>query len=369
LPNRIVFCSRRRLLSAFLLTLPVLAAAPADAAAAPVVRAGSAAISHDPDAGTWTISASGASLVLALSDARDFSIESLSRGTPPRVIAAATADTFVRIGGQTLTFGSRAAGFVYRDAAASVDGQTVRLDATFQHAAAHINVTRHYAATNGSPAFETWTTIAPLNGAVTAADLNGFRFTVPAGPIHWLNGLQGDDPQTMRDAAFTVQHRDLAAGDRLALGATGRSSETTVPWFTIHSGSDEFFAGLLWSGAWSLTAVRSASGIDLTLGLAPMSTTVTAPLDTPHAFFGIVRGDVSDVPGALRAFVVQGLRGGRPMRSCAKRSMVRRRWAWSCSSSTPAGTSARGVLAPTISHPASARGRSTRAVFPMGSER
>src|SRR5512138_1075959 len=88
LRNRTTFFLLRPFLPAFILTLPILGAVAVDAAAAPVVRAGSAAISHDPDAGTWTISASGASLILDLNDARDFAIQSLSRGTPPRVVTA-----------------------------------------------------------------------------------------------------------------------------------------------------------------------------------------------------------------------------------------------------------------------------------------
>jgi alpha-galactosidase len=147
---------------------------------------------------------------------------------------------------------------------------------------------------------------------VVLGDLNSFQFTIPAGEIHWLNGLQGDSPDVVRDAAFSLQQRDLAVGERLVLGAAGRSSETTVPWFSIHIGSDEFFGGLLWSGAWSLTAARTAAGIDLALGLPSMSTTAASTIDTPHAFFGVVRGGTTDVPAALRAFSVQGLRGGRP---------------------------------------------------------
>jgi len=53
----------------------------------------------------------------------------------------------------------------------------------------------------------------------------------------------------------------------------------TVPWFAIDNGEDTFFAGLMWSGGWSLTAERSNAGIELTLGLAPMATSVTSAVD------------------------------------------------------------------------------------------
>jgi alpha-galactosidase len=301
----------RSVLSSFVFLLLILVVDAPSASAAPVERAGSASISTDPDAGTWTIRSSTTSLVLGLGRGRDFELVSLTSLGGVSWTPGGASDTFLRIGGQTVSFGSRAAGFAFDTVTTSVSGLTVRLDATFQYPASRVTVTRHYAATSGSPTFETWTTIAPAAGAVTLADLNGFRFSVRAGPIRWLNGLQGDDPQTIRDEAFTIHQRQLAAGERLSLGATGRSSETTVPWFSIDGGADQFFAGLMWSGAWSLIASRTSSGLDLTLGLAPMSTSVTAAIDTPHAFFGVVRGTAADVPASLRAFIVQGIRGGQ----------------------------------------------------------
>ena len=224
----------------------------------------------------------------------------------------AQTDTTVKVAPLTLPFGNRAAGFAYQNVATSVRGMTVQLDATFDLQSARLRATRHYAATSGSTAFETWTTFEPLGGAVVLSDLNAFRLTVPAGTLHWLNGLQGDDASEPRDTAFSLQRRELSLGERLSLGAEGRSSEQTVPWFAIDGESDEFYAGLMWSGAWSFTALRSNGGIELTLGLAAMSTTVSSAIDSPHAFFGVARGGLSAAAAALRSFIIQGLRGGRP---------------------------------------------------------
>ena len=222
-------------------------------------------------------------------------------------------DTFLRIGTKTVPFGSRTAGFVYTNVTTSATGRTVQLDATFDLPASRLRATRHYAATSGSAAFETWTTVAPLQGAVTVADLNAFHLTVPAGAMHWVNGLQRDDASNPTDAAFTLQDRELAPGEHLVLGAEGRSSEQTVPWFAIDNGEDTFFAGLMWSGGWSLTAEHSNAGIELTLGLAPMSTSVTSAVDGPHAFFGAARGDLRDASAATRSFVMEGIRGRRAL--------------------------------------------------------
>lgn len=289
---------------------------PSLSAAAPriVERAGFASISVDEAQRTWTIASSGSAIVLGLHASRDFEIVRALSLSGRRWALGGLPDTFLRIGTKTVPFGSRTAGFVYTNVTTSATGLTVQLDATFDLPASHLRATRHYAATSGSPAFETWTTVAPLQGAVvTVADLNAFQLTVPPGAMHWVNGLQRDDASNPTDAAFTLQDRELAPGEHLVLGAEGRSSEQTVPWFAIDNGEDTFFAGLMWSGGWSLTAERSNAGIELTLGLAPMSTAVTSAVDGPHAFFGAARGGLRDASAATRSFVMEGIRGGRAL--------------------------------------------------------
>jgi alpha-galactosidase len=277
-----------------------------------VVRAGTASISNDVDARTWTISAHGTSLKLLIDPARDFQVVGLVSPSGESRFVGSTPDTEITVAGRTVPFGSRSGGFVLQNVTPSVAGSTVRLDVTFDLPQSRLRATRHYAATSGSPTFETWTTFAPLGSSVALADLNGFKFTIPNGTVHWLNGLQGDDASTSSDAAFTRQERLLGVGQRLVLGASGRSSEQTVPWIAVDSGADVFYAGLLWSGAWSLTAERRITGLDLDLGLAPMTTSLAATIDGPHAFFGVTRGDVTDASAALRTFILRGLRAGRP---------------------------------------------------------
>ncbi len=293
----------------------LLASFPSLSAAAPrvVERAGFASISVDDAQRTWTIASSGSAIVLGLHASRDFEIVRASTQSGRRWALGGLPDTFLRIGTKTVAFGSRPAGFVYTDVTTSATGLTVQINATFDLPASRLRATRHYAATSGSPAFETWTTVAPLQGAVTLSDLNAFQLTVPAGAMHWVNGLLRDDASMPTDAAFTLQDRELAPGEHLVLGAEGRSSEQTVPWFAIDNGEDTFFAGLMWSGGWSLAAERSNAGIELTLGLAPMATSVTSAVDGPHAFFGVAQGDLRDASAATRSFVMEGIRGGRAL--------------------------------------------------------
>ena len=226
-----------------------------------------------------------------------------------------SSDSSVTIDGKTFAFGSRAAGFALTSAVTFAHGRTLRLDAAFDLSSANLRVTRHYVVANGSPTFETWTTYAPLGPAATKlSNLNGFQFIVPAGTVHWLTGLQGDNADVEHNEAFTLQGRDLAVGERLELGAVGRSSETSVPWLAIDGEQDQFYAALMWSGAWSLTASRSSSGLSLSYGLAPMTTTLEGrSIDGPHAIFGVVPGGLSRASAALRSYVLDGVRDGRPL--------------------------------------------------------
>jgi alpha-galactosidase len=275
-----------------------------------VVRAGTASISNDAEAATWTIRSAGASLTLGFDPTHDFRVVSLTDSSGEARTVGTLPDTQISVGGKILPFGSRAAGFVFQNVATSVDGFTVRLDVTYDLPSSRLRTTRHYVAGSGSPTFEAWTTFTPLGTPVNVADLNGFSLTIPAGTIHWVNGLQGDGSEAVHDSAFTLQQRTLGGAERLTLGASGRASEQTVPWFSVDIGRDEFYAGLLWTGAWSLVVARNGESLDLKMGLPSMSTSVSAPIEGPHAFFGVTAGHAS---AALRTFITHVLRHDRPL--------------------------------------------------------
>ncbi len=264
-----------------------------------------------PLPGSWTLSAAGASLTLALDPSRDFAIVSLLSASGATWNTSAAADTFVRVGSRTLAFGSRPAGFAYRDVAVVTSGNTLRLDATFGLAADGLTFTRHYAIVPGSPSFEAWTTYEGAGASL--ADLNALQMTVPNGPVRWLTGLQGDTADVPTDSAFTLQQQALASSQSLSLGATHRASEKTVPWFSIDGARDEFYVALMWSGAWSATLTRAGSALSIAVGLAPMTTSVRTAVDGPHVIFGVAPGGMAEGTAALRSYVLDGLRAGRPI--------------------------------------------------------
>jgi alpha-galactosidase len=303
-----------RLSTGWLLVVLIIGAlvtgVPAEAATV-VAQQGDASIAHDAAEGTWTLATSGASLTLALDPSRDFAIVSLLSASGTTWNASAAADSVVSIGGRTLAFGNRPAGFTYRQVAVVTHGNTLQLDATFGLQADNLTLTRHYAIVPGSPSFEAWMTYEGAGASV--ANLNALQIAVPHGVVHWLTGLLGDTADVPTDTAFTLQQRPLAAGQPLALGATHRASETTVPWFSIDGTRDEFYAALMWSGAWSAAFNPSGTGTTIAVGLASMSTTVSTAVDGPHVVFGVVPGGVAEGTAALRSYVMDGLRGGRPI--------------------------------------------------------
>ena len=88
-----------------------------------------------------------------------------------------------------------------------------------------------------------------------------------------------------------------------------------MPWFAIDGEQDEFYAALMWSGAWSLgvDSARDAAS-RFSFGLAPMTTT-TARADRRSAR-GVRRRARRPVRGDRSAALVRrsnGIRAGRPL--------------------------------------------------------
>lgn len=274
---------------------------------------GDATISHDSQAGTWTISAGGAALTAALDASSDWKVMALVSPTGRNWISGSVPDARITANGSTSAFGSRTAGFAYTLASTANDGRHLELDAAFTLSRANLLVTRHIAVVSGSPTFEVWTSFRSLGTPVSVSDISAIQLLVSPGTIHWLTGHAGDTGDTTFDSTFGQRQQTLNVGDTLTLGGPNRSSEQAVPWFTIDGVDDEFYAGLMWSGAWSLTAAHKANGIEMTWGLGSMTTGVgTAPVEGPHVLVGMARGARPEASAAIESFIVNSIRQGRP---------------------------------------------------------
>jgi alpha-galactosidase len=222
------------------------------------------------------------------------------------------ADSIIRVNTQTVALGARSAGFALRGVTLDTDDQRLQLNATFELASASLRVIRHYAIASGSPTFEVWNTYEPLNESPIVDDLNALQLVVQQGNIRSLTGLKGDNADVAGNDVFTLQQQALVGNAVFTIGSEARSSESFVPWIAVDSARDEFYLALMWSGSWSLTVNRTNNGLSVAAGLGSMSRTLKGtPVDGPHAVFGAVRGGLPQASDALRAYIVNGIRGGR----------------------------------------------------------
>jgi alpha-galactosidase len=191
----------------------------------------------------------------------------------------------------------------------------VRLDFTFEHRAQRLKIVRSYAAYPGSPTIETWTRIESSSSqAVALAGLMGWQLAIPTGTVRWLGGLRGDSADTSDLGAFSFDDRNLQPGERVEIGGTRRSTEDFMPFFVVQGDGDRFYGGLMWSGSWRLSFERRDASMQVTAHFPDVATSVSqqTPLEVPHTFFGATTGRDQDVSRAVRTFVVNGIRSGRP---------------------------------------------------------
>jgi alpha-galactosidase len=287
-------------------------ASSARAAGTVVAQDGDASISRDASGGTWTLTAGGASLVVTIDSGRDFAVGQFISASGVSWTIGNAADSTLLVRGQTLTFGARADGFAFVSASTSNNNGRLELTATYDLTTANLQVTRHYALISGSPTVEAWTTYASTVGT-TIGNLFALQITIPAGTIHWVTGLQGDNADVDATSAFTRREQVLNVGGTLQLGAQGRSSEQTVPWFAVDGAKDEFYSALMWSGAWTLTLTGQSTGMRLAFGLPSMTTNVINTVDGAHVVFGATPGGLPEATAALRSYVLGGIREGRAL--------------------------------------------------------
>src|SRR5262249_46287079 len=83
---------------------------------------------------------------------------------------------------------------------------------------------------------------------------------------------------------------------------------------SVDNGDDVFFGGLMWSGGWRIALERSDTRLRVDAGFPAVVTSVvpTRSLDLPRAFFGVTPHSL-DVSAAIRPFLGDGIREGRPL--------------------------------------------------------
>ena len=313
--RRVARAAVTRAAAALALSLNVCAAAAAADRPPVVIQHVDAFIAHQTGAALWWIGSRNLELVVGFDGTGALSLQRMSNPTTGRSWDITPAsDVGLTAGPDRLTLAaSGGTTLVNVETRASEFG--VVLTFNFEYRAQRLLVSRVYACYAGSPTIETWTRIASTGGDGTpVTDLAAWRITMPLGHVRWLGGLRGDSAGGTVEDAFVVADRDLEPGERIDLGAEGRSSETFVPLVVVNGDRDQFFGGLMWSGAWHAALERADARLRVTLDFPGVVTTVTParPLELPHAFFGINARSDTDESGALHQFILRGIRRGRP---------------------------------------------------------
>jgi alpha-galactosidase len=205
------------------------------------------------------------------------------------------------------------AGFPFRSAHAEEHLGGVRLTLVFDEQASGLRLTRSYACYPGAPVIEVWSTFEAIASAsgIPISDIGMWQLGVPVREVHWVTGLRGGEGAT---GAFSRRQEVLSADEPLEIGSSDRSSEFAVPVWSFSGPGSRFFGGVLWSGAWALTATSGVRNlVTVRLSAGPTSTVVRMgdPFETPHGFFGLAGDRDVEVTSALQRYVTTGLRGGR----------------------------------------------------------
>jgi alpha-galactosidase len=294
----------------------VVAVRPASAASAPIVSAnGAAYVAHQGGSDVWYIGSTNLELAVGLNASRILVPQRLLNPTTERTWdLAAEPDVTITIADEKVTLGN-AGPLTLTTTASQATGAGVQLDFVFEHREKRMRITRSYAAYPGSPTIETWTLVENIGtGSVQVKEMVGWQFTMPLGRLRWLGGLRGDTADNAEAGAFALDEWDLDAGDRLEIGSERRSTEEFIPFFLVDDGRDVFYGGIMWSAGWRLAFERRNDTLHASSLFPGVSTavTITQPLEVPHTFFGLTARSIADESGALRSFIINGIRKGRP---------------------------------------------------------
>ena len=296
----------------------LLAAATAHAADRPplVAALADAFVSHQDNSDVWSIGSAHLELVVGFDASRTLALQRMFNPVTGRAWNITPAPEFsITAGGERIALTSNGSiSLVSAIAAATEHGVTLTF--TFEHRAQRLQFTRVYACYPGSPTIETWARVTSTGGDTRLIDLVAWNMTMPVGNVRWLGGLRGDSAgsDSAVEDAFVFAEHDLVSGEHLDLGSEGRSSEDFVPFFVVDDGRDEFFGGLMWSGAWRASLQRTDDRLKVGVSFPGVATSVSPakPFELPHTFFGVAAKATTDETGALRQFVLRGIRHGRP---------------------------------------------------------
>jgi alpha-galactosidase len=292
----------------------VLSSAPAGAVT-PLATHADAYVTHEAGADSWTIGNAAVTVAFRLGADHELTLAAMSNPRSSKRFAFVPgADSALTLDGDVLALRDQPGILRFGGGVALAVNGGVQLAFTYTHEKHRAKIVRYYACYPTSPTIETWTRVEVDAGAapVSLSELTGWHLTIPAGTIHWIDGLRQDAPDTPSTEAFALRQKNLAPGEQLALASHWRSSELFVPFVAVEGDSETWYGGIAWSGAWNLTFAREDGNLRVTASF-PGTTTASAatPFEVPHTFFGVAPGKYAAVGASVRPFIEGALLQGR----------------------------------------------------------
>ena len=274
-------------------------------------------VSRNESTREWAIGSRGLELIVGFNSHGTLSLERLWYPEDGHVLLIRpNVEPSVTIADQEVPLQEAGTHTTFLRAVAEETETGVRLSLTFEDRGSHVLVTRAYAAYPGSPTFETWTYVeAPTSESpIRVSEMIGWQLTMPNAPVKWVSGLRSWLAPDGPEEPFTIQSGGIDDGGHVEIGSNRRSSEAFVPLLVIENDQDTFYGGVIWSGAWRISADRLGDDLSVRADFpnATASASASRPVEMPHTFFGVTNTSPGAETRALRQFVLVGIRKGRP---------------------------------------------------------
>lgn len=302
--------------AARLLAFAIVVTVSSPALADVVASRGDAFVSHEATTDVWSIGNWGIQLSLGLDRSGTLTLQRLVNLVTGDALAISAGADFSLMADSEPIVLSRGS-LTFTGATATATDAGVLLTLGFEHRRLRLRFSRSYAVYVESPTIETWTRIESLPGAqpVDLSSLVGWQITVPAGRVKYVGGMRSY-AQPGELGTFDLVEGEIEPESPWEIGTDRRSTEDYLPFISIDDGRNTFFGGIMWSGAWRIACERNNVGVRITTRF-PESPTVSSsrPIEVPHAFFGVTTHGPAAEPSAIRQFIVNGPRAGRPFAS------------------------------------------------------
>lgn len=261
-------------------------------------------------ANSWTVGNDVIQLGVSITTQGTLALSALGQpGVETGWDLSGSTDVSFLVGTQRFTPGQ--GDFKYQQARITDTDGVVRLELDFQSASANVRATRVYRCFRDAPAIETWTIFQTVqtSSTVTLSDIGVWQLSVVGTALNWVTGLRAS---SATGPSYSRLQGPLSAAR--SIGATGRATSTYMPVVWVDGPAGHLFAGLIWSGAWSIDVTPGAGGrSEIRASLGSIATTMGSgtTIETPHGFYGISRVEERDAARALGAFLMTSVRHGR----------------------------------------------------------